>query len=261
MAAKAPMSRARGESVDPSRLGAAELDAMAAAGAEALDCVRVLAKSGDNIVSELLRSQGTFFEWDHYPPGDVRDPETRGQFYYHAHAATARQPDEHGHFHTFLGSGGIPEGVRPAAGGRGAGLKAAPICHLVAISMDRLGAPFRLFTVNRWVTDETWYGARDVIAMLDRFEIDLARPSWPVNRWIGALLRLFRPQIVELIQARDRTLAAWRRAHPDADVFEDRSLEILSSVPIDVTEQVARVSAARRRSRARPTAGRNAAAR
>ena len=246
---------------EPARLPPAELEAMALAGAEVEDCVRVLAKSGENIVSELLRDQGPFFEWDHYPPGDVRDFETHAHYYYHAHAADRRLPDEHGHFHTFLGIKGMAEGMQPVALARRGGEEGKAgqrggeaICHLVAISMDRHGVPFRLFTVNRWVSDEAWYSASDVIAVLDRFVIDLARPSWPVNRWIGALLRLFRPQIVELVRARDRTLAAWRRANPGRSAFEERSLEVLSSASIDVAEQLARIRAALGRRRRAPSA-------
>jgi hypothetical protein len=68
----------------------------------------------------------------------------------------------------------------------------------------------------------------DVIRMLDRFEVDHANPSWPANRWLTAMLRLFRPQIEALILARDAALADWARTHPGKDVFEDRELEITS---------------------------------
>src|SRR3546814_14192456 len=68
----------------------------------------------DNLVGELLKNNGTFYEWDHYPPGDVYDHETHGQYYYHAHAADQRFDGEHGHFHTFVRPKGMPPGVRPA---------------------------------------------------------------------------------------------------------------------------------------------------
>jgi hypothetical protein len=80
--------------------------------------------------------------------------------------------------------------------------------------------------------------------MLDRFAIDHANPSWPANRWIGAMLRLFRPQIEALVRARDAALADWARRHPGRDVFEDRELEITSHVAISVEEQIAAVEAA-----------------
>lgn len=223
-----------------SALPRGELAEMAEAGDEIVEIYRVLAKTGDNVVSELLRNAGTFYEWDHYPPGDVYDAETHAQYYYHAHPEAQRFEGEHGHFHTFLRPRGMPEGVRPAPVPRG-DLPSDPddrLSHLIAIAMTPQGLPFRLFTVNRWVTGETWYAAEDVIAMLERFEVDHARPSWPANRWITAMMQLFRPQIIELVRARDRTVEAWRQQSKTADVFEDRDLEVTSLLEISVADQI-----------------------
>ncbi len=225
-----------------------ELETMLAAGEDVLECYRVLARTGDNVVGELLRGQGTFLEWDHYPKGDVYDSASHAQYFYHAHPTELRG-GEHGHFHTFLRAKGMPEGVAPEPydgdvewpGGDDA------LSHLIGISMDPKGFPITLFSTNRWVTGETWYASRDVRAMLDRFAIDHARPSWPVNRWITAMLRLFRPLIKDLITARDATVAAWREKHPDRDVFEDRGCEITSQASISVDDQIAAVRAALRR--------------
>ncbi len=41
------------------------LTSMAAAGDRILECYRVLAKSDTNVVAEVLRGQGTFYEYDH----------------------------------------------------------------------------------------------------------------------------------------------------------------------------------------------------
>ncbi len=77
------------------------LEPMLAAGEEIQECYRVLAKTGDNIVGELLRHQGTFYEWNHYPKGDIFDHATHSQYFYHAHVKGQRK-GEYGHFHTFL---------------------------------------------------------------------------------------------------------------------------------------------------------------
>ena len=231
--------------VDWGTVPASRLHDMAAAGTEVVECHRVLAKTGGNIVGELLRGVDTFYEWDHYPVGDVYDHESHAQFYYHAHPQDLRG-HEHGHFHTFMRPRGMPDGIRPAPvadlalpeDGNGA------LSHLVGISMDDYGVPIRLFTTNRWVTGEVWYAGDDVRAMLDGFRIDHAQPSWPVNRWIGGMVRLFRPQIETLIEARDAAVAAWRAAWPGRNVLEDRALEITSVVAIDVDDQNARVAAA-----------------
>ena len=58
------------------------------------------------------------------------------------------------------------------------------------------------------------------------------------------MLRLFRPQIRELVTERDAAMEAWRKRHPDRDVFEDRELEITSQQPISVENQIAGVRAA-----------------
>jgi len=80
--------------------------------------------------------------------------------------------------------------------------------------------------------------------MLDVFKIDHAQPSWPVNRWIGAMVRLFKPQIADLLQARDRKVAAWLDLAPDSDVFEDRDLEVTSFLDISIDRQVRGVAEA-----------------
>ncbi len=227
-------------------LSVEELENMVEAGEEVFECHRVLAKTRDNIVGELIKQHPTFYEWDHYPPGDVYDHETHSQYYYHAHSQDQRFKREHGHFHTFLRPKGMPKDIKPAKVPK-AVMPEDPndaLSHLVAISMMPSGLPYRLFTVNRWVTGEVWYHADDVIRLLDSFEIDHAKPSWPVNRWISNLLSLFKPQIIELVRLRDRIVADWQADHPDADVYEDRELEVTSYVDINVEKQVREVAKA-----------------
>jgi hypothetical protein len=253
---------------DFARLGSAELEAMAAAAADVHECRRVLAKSGLSVVSEALGGAQAAADSAHYPAGDVYDPESHAQYFYHAHPAPQRLPGEVGHFHAFLRPRGMPPGTRPLlmpelaiadAPAQPADAAVPPVpqpnqgadndelSHLVAIAMDAAGEPIRLFTTNRWVTGETWYAGADVIAMLDRFVIDLARPSWPLNRWMGAMIRLFRPQIAALIRARDEAIMSWRRRHRGKiHVLEDRRLEVTSSSDIDVAEQRRRIALALR---------------
>ena len=227
-------------------LPAKRLREMAGAGDRILECYRVLRKSDANVVAEVLRGQGEFYEWDHYPKGDVYDHETHGQYYYHAHPADLRG-GEHGHFHTFVRPKGMPAGVKPAplADFKPPKDKNDALSHLVAISTNKAGYPVRLFTTNRWVTGETWYAAKDVIRLVDRFLMDLAYPSWPVNIWITEMLRLFRPQIEELLLARDRTVGRWQADHPDGNTYEDRGLEITSVIEISVERQIEEVRRAR----------------
>ncbi|GAB4179332.1 MAG: hypothetical protein OHK0026_01890 [Rhodocyclaceae bacterium] len=210
---------------------------MLAAADEVLECRRVLARAGLNVVGEVLRGQGEFVEYEHYPHDDVFDADSHAQYYYHAHRGAA---GEHGHFHTFLRAAGMPPGCAALEAPESESWPRgeAALSHLIAISMDAWGEPIGLFAVNRWVCGDTWYPASDVIRMLERFVIDHAWPSWPVNRWIGAMLRLFRPEIETLLRHRDRVVQQWAQAHPGTDVFEDRKLEVTGSLPISVQRRI-----------------------
>jgi hypothetical protein len=231
--------------MDLANLPTERLKRMAAAADDLAEISRVLGRTNDNVVGEILRHQGTFFEWNHYPKGDVYDRQTHSQFFYHAHPGGTRDV-EHGHFHTFVRAKGMPAHIKPArrkhTGCWPSGDEA--LSHIIGISMEPHGQPIGLFSTNRWVTGETWYQAEDVCELIDLFEIDHAQPSWPTNRWVTAMLRLFWPQVMTLIQVRDQTVAAWQRKNPGADVLEDRRLEITSQVDISIELQGRAVRAA-----------------
>jgi hypothetical protein len=227
-----------------------EVESMAAAGADVIECQLALAKTGDNVVAEALRDQGVFYEFNHYPADDVYDTESHSQYYYHAH-----REGEHGHFHTYLRPRGMPSWIEPAP---------VPdftppedendaLSHIVAISMDSSGLPIKLFTTNRWICAETWYRAEDVSAMIDLFAVTHAQPSWPMNRWVTAMLKLFKPQISELLFERDDTVAAWQKRHPRRNVYEDRELDITSEMPLSLEDQITKVDAALRSAESKDT--------
>ena len=228
---------------DFKKLPKTRLRKMAQAGDRILECYRLLGKNDANVVGEVLKGHGEFFEWDHYPPGDVYDHETHAQYYYHAHppeGRTKKHGPEHGHFHTFLRPKGMPKSVKPA---KVPDYKKPKdnndeLTHFIGISMDRAGFPIRLFTTNRWVTGETWYKASSVKSMLDRFDMDLAYQSLSVNIWITAMLQLFHPDIETLLKARDQAVRDWESEHPDKNVYEDRGLEITSIQDISVEKQI-----------------------
>tara|TARA_E500000331_G_scaffold94436_1_gene90645 strand:- start:349 stop:915 length:567 start_codon:yes stop_codon:yes gene_type:complete len=175
-----------------------ELTEMQEAGRIVANRHRILGKTSDNIVGELLRVYDDFFEWDHYPEGDVYDFETHSQYYYHAHPNEER-PGEHGYFHTFLRPDGMPPGIRPAPV-ENFTMPENPddaLSYHGASAMDPKGLLVKLFTTNRWVTEEVWYEARDVYRFLHRFEIDMPHPSWLVNVWVTNMVTMFRPQLRE----------------------------------------------------------------
>lgn len=174
-------------------------------------CEAVLAKGGLNVLTDTLRD-ASITTWTHYPDRDVFDPQTGAQWFYHCHPAD--DPDgavEHGHFHCFV----RPEG------------KDGPIHHLIAIGVDPYGKLVRLFTVNQWVVGDDWLDAEPTIALLDKFDVHMPRPSYLVNRWLTGVIAAYEHEIADLIRKRDAVLSAHRPADGGA-VREDRALEVTS---------------------------------
>ncbi|MBS0569535.1 MAG: hypothetical protein JSS28_02915 [Proteobacteria bacterium] len=148
-------------------------------------------------------------------------------FYYHAHDRGV--PGEHGHFHVFRR---LPDKAKDGGEPRYA--------HLVGIGVDARGLPRRLFTTNRWVTNESWRSAREDIAALERIIAARAPAASPVQDWLRALLALFSPQVVLLLRHRDRRVAA----HGGARVLEDRRMHVLSECAVSLDDQIAAIDAA-----------------
>jgi len=220
------------------------------------ECREALARSGSTILQKATGETGDIAPWQHYPEGEVYDPTTHCQCFYHSHGAlepaAGGEPNEHGHFHLFLGAEGIPAGITPlvlpelAVADAPLPPQSAPVkrggrdevVHLVAIALDAGGEPVRLFTTNRWVTGETWYSAEDVIRMLHRFQLSGEGPDGLLNRWLGAMVELFQPEIAVLLRQRDRAVTEWRWRRR-TNVFEDPRLEITSSFAIDLDARLA----------------------
>lgn len=215
---------------------------MHAAAFEVIQAMRALAARGRSVLTETLApgaapEQALCQEWTHYPPDDLFAPERGGLAYYHAHSADERAPDEHGHFHLFASPHRAPV------------LERRSFVHLLGVSLDALGQPIRLFTTNRWVTDESWRAAPAVLRLASRFELPGRKPSRALNRWLSALPTLFRPQLEFLLARRDAKIQAHiiRRQHrrpaetaskARAHVLEDRSVHVLSQCRIDLHKQI-----------------------
>lgn len=204
-----------------------EFDVLMSAAQEFLDINQALINDQQTILGELLRDEpaSPVQRWKHYPADDVFDPDTGAMYYYHAHAEGERPQDEHGHFHLFI----RPE---PSAG----------FSHFVGVSVDGRGIVRSLFTTNRWVTDEQFRSADDLVFMLpDAFVVNRARPSWLVSRWLMMLVRLCEPHIQRLLIARDEFLGWSGKGELPVEVAEDRSKQVLSEGFIDIYSILASV--------------------
>jgi hypothetical protein len=191
-----------------------DTDAKNRAFAEIGLCETVLAKGGLSVLIDVLGTSPELAVWQHYPDGDVFDPVSGAQWYYHCHPPQ-EGVEEHGHFHCFLRPDG-PDG---------------PTHHLIAVGVDAHGKPVRLFTVNQWVVGDDWLDAEPTIALLERFDVQMPRPSYLVNRWLTAMLVAYGREIAALIKARDERLNA-HQPPEGVPVREDKALEVTSEMKI-----------------------------
>lgn len=225
----------------PPLLSKEVLERMSHAVAAVVDSIQGLHAVGQSLVTATLQGHEDFTEWEHYPSDDVYDPLSYAQYYFHAHPPEEREAPDFGHFHTFLRARPIFDDLHPdrmRSGAASPEQTESTLTHLVAISMSQQGMPERLFTTNRWVTGETWCRADDLIELLDHFRIDLDHPNRAVNNWLTSMFVLFRPQVEQLLIERDRLVLQWQAEHADVDAFEDRRLEIVSSIEISLEQQI-----------------------
>jgi hypothetical protein len=183
-----------------------------------------LEREGTTVI-DLVRGEQPFESWRLYPgESGIFDGSTRYQFYYHSHGAA----HEAGHFHT----------VR---------LFADHTAHLVAISMSAEGWPHALFTLNLWAIGDTYESAASLRRYARRFRMAEHVGPPPLVRFVNLIFRAFELEIEQLQDDKIAALARYRAEHPEVDVFEERSLEILSRVEIDVRAPTAGIATSLRR--------------
>jgi hypothetical protein len=118
--------------------------------------------------------------------------------------------------------------------------------HLVAISMTTDGWPQALFTLNLWAIGDAYETTGKLRRYVRGFHIAERAGPPPLVRFVNLIFQAFGPQIERLQEEKIEMLSRYRVAHPDDDIFEDRSLEILSRVAIDVRVTAAPIASTSR---------------
>lgn len=216
--------------VDFGAASTAALEAMYAAAALALAAMQSLATRGRNPVTEALDGAADIEEWAHYPDGDARDRGGRGRYYYHVHSAEDLGGREHGHFHVFLDPPACEADLAPT--------------HVIGLAMDSAGGLIRLFTTNGWVTGEYWREAETIVAALDGFSVESDPKRSDLDEWVSSVVRLYRPQIVDLLRGRDAALREIFTRDPASDALEDRTIRVLSTMDVDLLQQICALESA-----------------
>ena len=185
-----------------SQLDEKQLESMQDASQKLEKCYSELAEKGVTLFDEALGGAQIIPKWEHFPTQDVFDSDSKSLYFFHRHRAM-----EAGHFHCYL--------------------KGERYHHLVAISIDEHGLPIKLFTPNHWLVNEgdlvEWISSERTILDLQNFAV---KDSSIVSRWVSAMVKLFEPQIMDLLHQRDQVLADWKVQHPESDPLNDRELEL-----------------------------------
>jgi hypothetical protein len=182
-----------------------------------------LERAGTSVMA-LARGGRPQEPWTLYPDEyGIFDRKRHSQFYYHAHAGAEH---EAGHFHI----------VR---------LFRDRTVHLVAMSMAHTGRPRALFTLNLWSIGDAYASPDDLARYVRQYRVESRNGDARLVRFITLMFRAFRPEIEALQDAKERAIQRYRATHGGADPFEDRSVEILSQVEIDVPAYLDRTTANR----------------
>lgn len=200
---------------------------------------QMIGPDGQTILHYVLENTHKPVRNKHYPKGDRIDKNTGAQYFYHCHRENY-DTNEHGHFHCFVRYPHISKRIHPKPLPDWDKYIKNPMTHLVGIAINCLGQPIRLFTTNRWVTSEIWYDAKHSPRLLRHFKMTKEdEPYWKkLDQWIEGMLHLFTPQIAWLHQMRDQAILLHQKNNPDDHVYENKALSELSSIPIDLTQQI-----------------------
>lgn len=183
------------------------------------DCIQRLATHASNPVLEVLRDVAVVEQEHKYPEHGLAFAGNGVRAFYHCHDAVSRLAEEHGHFHLFLHCGGEREPLQNWT-------------HLAGLSIDRLGQPLRWFTVNRWVSGGPWRGAPELATFMEQ---NMTREGLlPVEEWLLAMMSMYKPELVSLLNARDQILTQLKTGSDEQAVLEDRRYYEFSSCAIDL---------------------------
>ncbi|AMK21663.1 DUF6969 family protein [Sphingobium sp. TKS] len=200
------------------------------------DMIVRMASEGRPLMTRVLPATDAIC-WEHYPDDDARDRETRSRWYYHVHAPGDRDPAEHGHFHLFLHRTQMDEGAEIIAAPAEGDDAPALVAHIAGLSIDRQGIPITWFATNRWVTDEFMHPAEVLIAHLDRFNVDHTDEDDAVNRFLTAMVALYRDELGQLLRERDAALACLQKVAGPESIYESGNA-VLASLAIDIDDKI-----------------------
>jgi len=190
-----------------------------------------MAELESNPVLQVIDSEMPLQVNKKYPTELLQFNQTGWRAYYHCHPASRagnhRFKGEHGHFHIFVRLENTAD-------------KTEKWSHLVALAMDNMGQPLGWFTVNQWVTGETWKSADTLILLLK--SVPYEKQTSLVESWLLSLVTLSRDIIFQVLQTRDSILEQKqlnfnkKNTTENYAIQQDKELYLLSEASINLAE-------------------------
>ena len=181
-----------------------------------VECINQFALQDTNPVISILPDTGVVDFKQKYPQPMLSFSGMGLRAYYHCHDSDSQPENEHGHFHIFLQ------------------INDKQWSHLAGLSMDHMGQPLQWFTVNHWVTGETWNPAdilgKQLIQLLNYERQNLEM----VERWLLAMLEFYQQPINNLLIQRDQRIDELIQGKEFDSILKDRTIYDLSSDKINL---------------------------
>jgi hypothetical protein len=202
-----------------------------------IETITTMAQEQKPLMLRVIPEEGATF-WTHYPKRDARDKDCKARWYYHVHATGSRDEGEHGHFHLFLHRSQLPDGLEPKVWPPQREEAKAHVSHIIGLSIDTVGIPRAWFAVNRYVTNEFLYPAEVMIDHLPDYRVDDPKTDPLVNRFVTAMVALYRDEIAELLRERDARHAELVAEMGDTAFERASGAEVLAQIPIDLDAKI-----------------------
>ena len=188
-------------------------------------CLLEMAELETNPVLQVITPEIHLQENKKYPADLLHFSQLGWRAYYHCHPATRagnhRFKGEHGHFHIFVRLEDEEN-------------ETTRWSHLVALSMDNMGQPLGWFTVNQWVTGETWIDSDTLSTYLKSIPYDDSSITTLVERWLLSMIAVSRDEVNSVLRERDKALNQKQLNFKDLNIKQDKGLYLLSEIPINL---------------------------
>jgi len=187
-----------------------------------ITCINQFAQQQSNPVLSVIPADGCIQKKNRYPDPILQFGHTGLRSYYHCHDMTGKPENEHGHFHIFIK------------------LNQTVWSHLAGLSMDHYGQPLQWFTVNQWVSGESWGETGQLLDTLKKINSNSKQTL--TEHWLTAMLSVYHNTLENLLLARDNKITKLTETQSNKQVLQDPAIYTLSACSIDLINDVQQMS-------------------